>query len=332
MTIRKLPSGSYQIREMVEGIRYSVTIPYKPKQSEAKRLIAEKVANGRPTGRLTVETAYQTYIDKRKGTASPATIRRLGIQAGELPTWMGKAYVSDVDDTKMQKYIDLLISEGKAVSTAKKMVASLACVIRENRRNFAFSVQYPVAPKKDIIVPEGEEVRAIISAVKGTEYEIPFTLCAYGLRRSEVCALDLADLDGTDLYIHSAMVYAGKGTGFVKKQTKTSESTRHIILSEGLADRIRQQGYICKYNPDTLTAAFRRTVKSLGLPDMSLHKLRHFFVSEAVAMGIPESYVLELGGWSSSNPQVMKDVYLHTQEKKAEEERKRYAEHLDGLL
>lgn len=326
MTIRKLPSGSYQIREMVDGIRYSVTVRYKPRQSEAKRLIAEKVADGRPTGRLTVEQAFRAYIDKRQATGSPTTIMRFESLLRNMPPWLKKTHVSDVDSKIMQKYVDDLV-EGQAVSTAKKAVTTLASVIRESRP-LTYKVQYPVAPKKDIHIPEDDEVRAILEAVRGTDFEIPFSLCAYGLRRSEVCALELTDLCGTDLYICKGMVCVKGGTEV--RQTKTSESTRHITISADLADRIRERGYICKYTPSALTHEFRSVVEGLGLPHMTLHKLRHYFCTRASELGIPESVLLEMGGWKTAR--VMTEVYRHVQRKTLEEEKKRYADSLSGII
>ena len=43
MNITKLPSGNYQIREMHNGKRYSVTVPYKPSKKEAQELIRKKI-------------------------------------------------------------------------------------------------------------------------------------------------------------------------------------------------------------------------------------------------------------------------------------------------
>ena len=63
-----------------------------------------------------------------------------------------------------------------------------------------------------------------------------------------------------------------------------------------------------------------RLEDQLGIQRFPLHKLRHYYASMAHAQGIPEAYILEQGGWASSN--VMKKIYRHAME----EERKRMAE------
>lgn len=41
MTIEKLPSGSYRIRQTHNGKRYSVTVDTKPTQAQALQIIAQ---------------------------------------------------------------------------------------------------------------------------------------------------------------------------------------------------------------------------------------------------------------------------------------------------
>lgn len=329
MNIRKLPSGSYQIREMIDGQRFSVTVPYKPKQSEAKRLIAERVTNAAASaGRLTVDTVYRKYIDGKSAVLSPASVRTFECKYRKLPDWLRKTYVADVDGETIQKYVNQLIKEGLTVTTSRSHIATLASAIRTQRPNFVFHASYPVEPQKDVVIPEDDQVKMILEAVKGTENEIMFMLCAFGLRRSEVCALSLEDLDGTDLYIHKSMV-TDKDYNHVVKQTKTSASTRHITISQYLADRIREQGYICKCSPDALTVRFSRTVEKLGLPHMSIHKLRYYFCSKSHALGIPDAYTMYLGGWQTTS--CMNRVYRHAQKQKTEEVNKVFIEALSNL-
>ena len=43
---------------------------------------------------------------------------------------------------------------------------------------------------------------------------------------------------------------------------------------------------------------------------MTFHDLRHMNASVMLALGIPDKYAMERGGWSSTN--IMKSVYQHT--------------------
>ena len=53
---------------------------------------------------------------------------------------------------------------------------------------------------------ETKDIKVLLDAVKGTEYSIAFQLGVLGLRRSEVCALTLADLNDNILTINKAKV------------------------------------------------------------------------------------------------------------------------------
>jgi integrase len=55
---------------------------------------------------------------------------------------------------------------------------------------------------------------------------------------------------------------------------------------------------------------FTRLLESKGIQHMSFHDLRHMSASIMLALGIPDKYAMERGGWST--PSVMKSVYQHT--------------------
>lgn len=56
------------------------------------------------------------------------------------------------------------------------------------------------------------------------------------------------------------------------------------------------------------------------------HDLRHLNASIMLALGIPEKYALERGGWS--NPTVLRSVYQHT----FSDERNRVDEAINGYF
>lgn len=62
---------------------------------------------------------------------------------------------------------------------------------------------------------------------------------------------------------------------------------------------------------------------------MSFHDLRHMNASIMLALGIPDKYAMERGGWSSDH--IMKSVYQHTftaEREAADEKIDRYFESL----
>ena len=97
---------------------------------------------------------------------------------------------------------------------------------------------------------------------------------------------------------------------WVIKTTKTTESTREIIISSILADKIRKQGFIYQGHPNSISKHLERLQNKLEIPRFSIHKLRHYFASKMSELGVPESDILKMGGWETDH--VMKTVYRHS--------------------
>lgn len=172
-------------------------------------------------------------------------------------------------------------------------------------------------------------MKRILEAVKDTQYEIPITLACYGMRRSEICALKPEDIDGDIVHISKAMVQNEKKEWIVKT-TKTTESTRSIIIPEELANKIRSHGYVYKGHPGMITKHLEKVEDRLGIPRFSLHKLRHYFASQMSAIGVPEADILKMGGWRTDG--VMKSVYRHAMMDKDEQAKREAAEKLRNAL
>lgn len=63
-------------------------------------------------------------------------------------------------------------------------------------------------------------------------------------------------------------------------------------------------------NPNTLTTSFGNLLKKLEIPHFRFHDLRHYNASVQHALGIPDAYIMQSGGWG--NDSVLKEVYRHT--------------------
>ena len=69
MTIEKLPSGSYRIKQMYNGKTYRVTVDHKPTQKEALILLAEVMDGCDIKGSF--KTAALDYIEMKRNILSP---------------------------------------------------------------------------------------------------------------------------------------------------------------------------------------------------------------------------------------------------------------------
>lgn len=306
MTIEKLPSGSYRIRQSENGRRYSLTVPYKPTQRQAFELINEKI-NHRQTRSIVFCDAAQEYINIKKDVLSPSTVRGYHTILRNMPEWFTSMDIADIDDYHLQK----LISE-HSHDHSPKSTHNLYGFVRATIRLFIpktdISATLPQKVRRSDYTPTRDDVIRLLDCAKDTPYYIPIHLAIMSLRRSEICALTLDDLNGNQLTINKALVPCDDG--YVLKPTpKTDASNRVITIPSDLADRIRKQGYVFNHQPQAIDQFIRRTLPKLNIPNFSIHDLRHFFASYAHDLGYTDAQIQKMGGWSTDA--VMKSVYRH---------------------
>ena len=310
MTIDKLPSGSYRIRHQIDGRRYTVTIPYKPTKKEAFQLIQDKI-NGVDVLRKSFADCATEYISGKSHTLSPATIRGYESILRMMPEKLKMSEIGAITAWDVQTYMDKLTAEGKTPKTVRNYHGFISAVLATFAPETTLSTQLPQKSKNDEYTPSDDDVRAILEMSKGTDYEIPLRLACYGLRRSEICALTPADLDGNRLTINKAKVL-GKDREWYIKATKTTDSTRTILIDDDLADLIRETGTVYDGYPNRIYWFLQKCQDKIGIPNFPLHYLRHYYASTAHALGIPDAVIMESGGWKTDH--VMKRVYRHAKD------------------
>lgn len=163
-------------------------------------------------------------------------------------------------------------------------------------------------PKGDTFIGDyynQEELINLLDIVKGTKLEFPVVIAVYyGLRRSEIAGLKWSAIDFTykTLSVVHTVVYCGvdgKATIVAKDSTKTSKSMRTLPLMPVVEEMLlrmkteqeknrqffkscyNDQGYIytledgTPMNPDYITKAFIKLIKSKKLRHIRFHDLRH---------------------------------------------------------
>lgn len=314
MKIEKLPSGSYRIRKMYKGNTYTVVFDHKPTQKEAMQAMAaqlDKVQRGRHD-ELTFKTAGEKYIESKRNVLSPSTIRDYVTIMRQIPdTFLNKS-IYDITALDVQAEINRL-AQKCSPKTVRNHHGFISAVLSVFYPTLKLSTTLPQKIKNEPYIPSDEDIRKILEYSKGTEYEIPIILACYGLRRSEICALTLEDIDGDIVGVNKAKVLSDTKE-WVTKTTKTTASTREVIIPQEVAEKIRRQGYIFKGHPGKITEFLHTAQIKLNIPLFSLHKLRHYFASKMSALGVPEADIMRAGGWETDY--VMKNVYRHAMEDK----------------
>lgn len=316
MNIEKLKSGSYRIRQTYKGIKYSVTVDYKPTQKECVQLMANELNKvTAPKSRISFKTAAEDYIDTKRNVLSPATISGYESIVRRLSEKFKKMIVTDITSVTVQKEINTYSAKHSA-KTVKNMHGFITAVLSMYAPNTIIRTTLPQRKKNTPYIPTDDDIRLIIKEAEGTKYKIPIILALFGLRRSEICALTMEDIGDGTINVNKAVVPDGNGNWIVKG-TKTTDSTRIVTVTKEVTDMIKEQGYVYKGHPNSIYMFMRKVQKKLGLEAFSLHKLRHYYASLSSSIGVPDAYIMAGGGWKTDN--VLKSVYRHALSDKTEE-------------
>ncbi len=317
MKIRRLPSGSYNARVEItpEGskkrIWKSVT---GPDRATVRKLVAEyeqKAKNGAP---LTMGEALDRYLSAKKAVLSPYTVKGYQIIVDAVKAANLGGICADMSRPDAQKIVTTFSELSQ--KTIKNRMGLISAAVRFAGYNMP-PVTLPQKKKVETHIPTESEMQAVMKAAAGTELEIPIALGMMGLRRGEICALQLSDLDGNTLHVHaSAVDIAGKVT---VKAPKTYDSDRYVQIPEPIARKIREQGYVTNLAPEQLSYHFISFLKKQDVQHFRFHDLRHFFASYCHnVLKLSDAQIQKLGGWKTDH--VMKKIYIESmQDDKAAE-------------
>jgi len=303
MTIEKR-GKNYRITEMRNGTVIRITVDHKPTKVEARKLIDGKFhsySTAQPFGK-----ASETYISSKKDILSPTTIKSYHSILRNTSERFLCTPVCELSLPIVQAEVNRY-SVGHSYKSVKNFSGFIMGVIKF----YGGDIRSPKLPQKvvkDAYIPSEEDVKAILNEVKGTKYEVAFILAALGLRRSEICALTLDDLNGNILTVNKALVQ-NEDKEWVIKLTKTTSSTRTVLLPDYLVNLINEQGVIYEGFPGQIYKRMTDIQKKLDIPHFSLHKMRHFFASYMHSLGMSDKQIQEAGGWKTDG--IMKTVYQH---------------------
>ena len=302
MKPRKLPSGAWNVRITVKGQTYSFTDPDKKTVMRMASDFAdkqrEKVRNP------TVGQACEDFITEREKTLSPSTVRSYRGIVKKInernPAIMQKKVIvlTDMDILNIVRPL-------RTVKTKRNYINFLQAATGRK-----FDVNLSGKASHEIAVPTDLEVMGLLAIFGDTEMEIPVMLGAFGgLRRGEICALTMQDIDGDYVSITKSMVKA-PDRSWVIKSPKTPKSVRRVLLPHFVVELIQNQGYVTHLLPCNISDRFWKTQLRLGIDrPYCFHSLRHYSASYLHSIGIPDAYIMERGGWST--PHVMQKVYRH---------------------
>ena len=320
---KKLPSGKWrvQVYDKETGKRKSFTADTQRKANYLAIEWQESKRQNELSG-ITVGQAVDKYIDGRDGVLSPTTIQAYRRMSRDyISPLMRIIPVKNVTRQMVQSTIMELSNKvsdrtGRPISakTIHNFHGLLVSALREADPDIRIDTSLPKIQKKFIELPPVEDV---INAIKGTDIELPCMLAMWlSLSMSEIRGINIDAIKDGVLTIKESVVDVNN-VPVHKEATKAFDRTRRLAVPPYIMRLIEQTdaykngyGYIVTRSSNAIMARFRRVLKDAGVQHMTFHQLRHMNASIMAALGVPNLYAQERGGWSTDH--TLKRVYQHT--------------------
>ena len=308
----QLPSGSYRVQLYVGKDENGKRI-YKsftdPDPDAAIMAAREYKDNKDKPAKVTLAQAAENYITNRENIVSPATLHGYrSIQKTHIAA-IGAWDVQEITSADLQGFINSL-----AAKLSPKSVANIYGLISSALKDANVSTAFRVnLPKKKKVFRELPDPQDVVSAIMGTDIELPCLLALWlSLRMSEVRGIKYKDIKGNVLTVQRSLLTVN-GVSVERDLNKTYESTRKIQLPQYLIDKIGKgepEEYVVKMSAMQIYTRLKKYLRAAGVKEIRFHDTRHIFASVMHSLGVPDKYVMEEGGWSTDY--VLKNNYQHT--------------------
>jgi len=325
-TAKKLPSGSWRCQvfshyeTLPDGNKkriyesFTCDDPGRSGKRKAEFLAAQfaegRKTKNRETYRYTFGDALGKYIEERTGVLSPASIRKYKSMERNCMVPLKDYKLSDLTEDIIQNIINTAALE-KSPKTVRDMNGLIMAVMNRYRPELRLQIALPKKLRPDIYVPSEDEIKRLLGSVEDTQMEVPVMLAAFGaMRRGEICAFSRkADLKKNSVHITKTMVMNPESEWIIKAP-KSYAGDRYVTFPDFVVKKIKKMPRdTVGLTPNELSNRFKTVLKHANLPHFRFHDLRHYNASIQHALGIPDAYIMQSGGWG--NDSVLKEVYRH---------------------
>lgn len=313
---KKLPSGSwrclvYDYTDENGKRKYkSFTAPTK-KEAELRALEYVNDDSRKNIEDLTVKECIDRFIKSKEQTLSPTTLRAyLSLQKSAFKEIDTKR-IKTLNSADVQTWVSNLSVE-KSPKTVRNIYSLFTASVGMFYPDKVFRIKLPQPIPPDFYVPTDDDIKKILDYFKSDlDMTIAIYLAAFGtLRRSEACGLYADDVNRSTntIHVHRAMVMSAKSREFIEKDTtKNPTSNRFVQLPKFVIDILPSEGKLINITPAIVSHRFDNAFLHNNMKPFRFHDLRHYSASIMHAIGVPDVYIMQRGGWASDS--TLKKVY-----------------------
>ena len=306
-TPRKLASGTWFIQMRLNGESISVTALTEKECINKARLIKSEYKTEARVVRsngITLRKAIEKYIDARDNTLSPSTIMGYTTILNHRFQSVMNSPISKISDWQAICNAESLLCSPKTLKNAWGFIKSVLA-----EQDVAVpKVKLPQIIKNERAFLEPEHIPLFLRIIHGKSFELPALLALHSLRRSEIWAIP--EIKDGIIKVRGAVVPDKNKNLVLKAANKNSASRRDIkVMIPRLLEISSNLNDIKELHPNTVRDNINRICRNNELPEVGIHGLRHSFASLAYHLKIPESFVMQIGGWSDYL--TVRRIYTH---------------------
>ena len=240
---------------------------------------------------ITVKQAIDRYIESKTAVLSPSTIYGYKKANQRYLYILHDVKIAKLDQELIQRAINKL-SYCYSPKTVRNAYGLLHASLQMFAPDFVYRISLPQKIKSSFYVPDENEIKVIYKLIKNT------------------LTKDCITADG--LEIRKAVVINEHGRE-VYKPPKSYAGYRTIPISPLLRDKLMNtpdKKRICVISSNKISRDWNSFLRKHGLHIFRFYSLRHYYASQALLLGIPQKYIAELMGHSSTD--MIEKVYQHT--------------------
>lgn len=304
----------------------------------------ENLSNTTPqlTNTITFEYVTKLWLANRTNISKVSTINRYtNLVNNHILPYLGSVPLSELTTAQLQNYIYYLSQNGRidhSGGLSSKTISDIICIVKSILfYSEGLGYQHNCIPryikcrreKKEMRVLSQEEQRKLstylINHMCLTNAGILLALYT-GVRIGELCALKYSDFDFLNQKLHISKTLQRlqdlkTNTTYISISTaKSASSIRDIPVQDFLCHiymdfQLQEEDYLLSGNPEpieprTLENRFKKIMKTLEIPNVTFHALRHTFATRSIEVGFDVKSLSEILGHSSVN--ITLDRYVHS--------------------